>query len=128
LQEDDHLLAVCRYVERNALRAGLVARAEDWPWSSLWRRTYGPASARALLAPSSVPCPAGWLEHVNAAETEAELASLRRCVSRGQPFGGQAWARATAERLKLGQTLRPRGRLRKRRCEPDAVGGEPSLF
>jgi hypothetical protein len=24
-------------VERNALRAGLVERAEDWRWSSLWR-------------------------------------------------------------------------------------------
>src|SRR5881397_34989 len=38
VQSDEHLLTVCRYVERNALRAGLVARAEQWPWSSLWRR------------------------------------------------------------------------------------------
>jgi len=29
LQDDGHFLTVCRYVERNALRAGLVARAED---------------------------------------------------------------------------------------------------
>ena len=29
--EDDHLLAVFRYVERNPLRDGMVARAEDWP-------------------------------------------------------------------------------------------------
>ncbi|MSO45289.1 MAG: hypothetical protein EXQ59_00765 [Acidobacteria bacterium] len=36
---DDHFLRVCRYVERNALRATLVTRAEEWPWSSLWRRT-----------------------------------------------------------------------------------------
>src|SRR5438093_3976224 len=35
IQEDDHLRAVLRYVERNPLRAGLVRRAEDWPWSSL---------------------------------------------------------------------------------------------
>lgn len=39
VQTDEHLLTVCRYVERNALRAGLVRRAEDWRWSSLWRRT-----------------------------------------------------------------------------------------
>src|SRR4029077_5848592 len=32
---DDHLLTVQRYVERNALRAGLVSQAELWPWSSL---------------------------------------------------------------------------------------------
>ena len=38
VQEDGHFLVVCRYVERNALRAGLVERAEQWAWSSLWRR------------------------------------------------------------------------------------------
>src|SRR5262249_36460352 len=31
--EDGHLLSVLRYIERNPLRAGLVTRAEDWPWS-----------------------------------------------------------------------------------------------
>jgi hypothetical protein len=28
---------------RNPLRAGLVARAQAWRWSSLWRRERGPA-------------------------------------------------------------------------------------
>ena len=36
VQSDEHFLAVLRYVERNALRAGLVERAEDWRWGSLW--------------------------------------------------------------------------------------------
>ena len=35
VQDDDHLVRTLRYVERNALRAELVARAEDWKWSSL---------------------------------------------------------------------------------------------
>jgi hypothetical protein len=38
VQEDDHYFRVCRYVERNALRANLVRRAENWRWSSLWQR------------------------------------------------------------------------------------------
>src|SRR3954471_17776082 len=33
IQVDDHLATVLRYVERNALRAELVTRAEDWSWS-----------------------------------------------------------------------------------------------
>jgi putative transposase len=37
-RDDAHLLTVCRYVERNALRRGLVRRAQDWPWCSLARR------------------------------------------------------------------------------------------
>jgi putative transposase len=35
IQEDEHLLAVQRHVESNALRANLVARAQDWPYSRL---------------------------------------------------------------------------------------------
>ena len=35
VEADDHFYTVCRYVERNALRAKLVKRAEAWPWSSL---------------------------------------------------------------------------------------------
>src|SRR5438876_1466158 len=35
IAEDEHLLAVLRYVERNPLRAGLVAAVGAWPWSSL---------------------------------------------------------------------------------------------
>jgi putative transposase len=40
IQEDEHQLDVLRYVERNASRAELVAKAEDRKWSSLsfWLR------------------------------------------------------------------------------------------
>jgi putative transposase len=32
--DEAHMVACARYVELNPVRAGLVARAEDWPWSS----------------------------------------------------------------------------------------------
>lgn len=35
IQDDEYFHVVCRYVERNALRAGLVKRAEDWRCGSL---------------------------------------------------------------------------------------------
>lgn len=34
VDRDAYLLALCRHVERNPVAAGLVARAEAWPWSS----------------------------------------------------------------------------------------------
>lgn len=34
VDRDAYLLAVCRYVERNPVAAGLVAQADHWPWSS----------------------------------------------------------------------------------------------
>ena len=54
VQGDAHFPTVCRYVERNAGRAGLVERAEDWPWSSLWRwRNPAEAAARDAGDPDS---------------------------------------------------------------------------
>ena len=61
IQEDDHLLAVLRYIERNPLRAGLVDSAEHWLWSS----AAPPEEGDPPLDPGPVPRPEGWLEHVN---------------------------------------------------------------
>ncbi|HUG92188.1 MAG TPA: hypothetical protein VML55_15210, partial [Planctomycetaceae bacterium] len=36
--KSEHFLTVCRYVERNALRANLAGSAEAWRWGSLWQR------------------------------------------------------------------------------------------
>jgi putative transposase len=111
VQEDDHLLTLCRHVERNALRAGLVRRAEAWAWSSLRLRTRGQVPPWLSAWPQGVP--EGWVEHVNSVETEAELAALRRCVGRGVPWGDEAWQQQAVQRLGLEATLRPRGRPRK---------------
>src|SRR5207248_10047720 len=96
VQEDEHFLTVCRYVERNALRAGLVRRAEGWRWGSLWRREHGDEKARALLSDWPVPRPEGWTGWVNEAQTEAELQALRRCVLRGCPYGSAVWVAEAA--------------------------------
>ena len=108
-------LPVTRYVERNALRANLVERAQDWRWSSLWRREHGRTDLP--LAPWPIERPANWIELVNAPQTEAELAALRRSLVRGRPFGSDAWEAETAARLALAYTLRSRGRPRKPRDE-----------
>ena len=60
---DLHFLSVCRYVESNALRAGLVERAELWPYSSLSRTTT--RDGRSFLSEWPAPRPDGWLEMVN---------------------------------------------------------------
>lgn len=110
IQDDAHFLTACRYVERNALRAGLASRAEDWPWGSLARRlTSAPGPP---LGPWPLAPPADWVARVNAPLTTAEEDALRRSLARGQPFGSPSWQTATAARLGLASTLRPRGRPR----------------
>jgi len=113
VQEDGHFLTVARYVERNALRAGLVRRAEQWRWSSLYRWLRGTAAERALLAAWPVARQSGWVEQVNAPQTEAELAALRQSVQRGNPWGDESWSEEAVRTLELETTLRPRGRPRK---------------
>ena len=73
VEDDEHFYTVMRYVERNAMRAGLVARAEDWQWSSLWRREFGSVESRRLLAGWPIAKPRDWKKIVNAPQTEAEL-------------------------------------------------------
>src|SRR4051794_16933811 len=85
IQRDEHLLTVLRYVERNPLRAGLVRRAEDWRWGSLWRRERGSPEQQAVLAPWPVEAPRRWVEVVNAAQTQAEEEAVRRAIERGRP-------------------------------------------
>ena len=115
--DDDHYFTVLRYAERNALRANLVSRAEDWRWGSLWRRQFGSPEQQAILAPGPLALPRDWRELVNRPQTEAELEALRRSVHRGSPFGAAAWQERTARRLGLESTLRPPGRPKKRRDE-----------
>jgi putative transposase len=112
IQEDEHYLSVLRYVERNPLRAALVDRAQDWPWSSL---SHDPnARPEGLLTVGPVAKGTRWTNHVNGAETDLELQRLRQSVNRGTPFGSETWAEAIAAALGLESSLRPRGRPRKK--------------
>ncbi len=110
IQEDEHLLAVLRYVERNPLRAKLVARAEQWRWSSLWHRA---RRETGLLDDGPVRLSHDWLRYVRSPQNEAELVALRQSVIRGAPFGDHSWQQRTVKQLELESTLRPRGRPRK---------------
>ena len=114
VQDDEHLYTVCRYVERNALRAGLVARAEDWRWGSLRRDAAATDDTPfPALSPWPVARPADWVARVNAPLSPAEDEAMARCLRRCQPFGSPDWTEGTVNRLGLASTTRPRGRPRK---------------
>jgi putative transposase len=110
VQTDEHFLTVARYVERNALRAMLVSRVEEWRWSSMWVRERGDATQGAWLSDWPVARPRNWVTWVNEPETSVELEALRVSVNRGRPFGSEVWQVRTAKQLGLESTLRSRGR------------------
>ena len=113
VQDDAHFLAVCRYVEANACRAGLVADAEEWMWSGLHARRFG--SKPFVLSDWPVDRPRNWQRRVNMTMSDASLESLRTSVNRGRPWGDPAWVEDAARRLGLQFTLRNTGRPRKAR-------------
>lgn len=76
-QDDEHFFVVCRYVERNALRASLVNLAEDWRWGSLWRWLQKQEPDPKLLSPWPVPRLPNWVDRVNEALAKRELDAVR---------------------------------------------------
>ena len=120
IQDDDHLLTVLRYIEANPLRAGMVERAGDYPWSSFACHGEGRndplldavASYEALATYAAVR-QRRWSAYVHAQPEEAETAAIRRSSATGLPYGEAGWVDRLAARLKLDLTIRARGRPRK---------------
>lgn len=114
VQSDEHFLALCRYVERNPVRAALVEQAEHWRWSS--HRAHIGRETRGLgLLTSEWPVgrPVDWREWVNRPQTDAEVDAIRTAVRRGVPYGTDAWRETIAASTGRTWSLRPRGRPRK---------------
>ena len=107
MQQDTHFLRVCRYVERNALRAALVPRAEAWPWSSLAQRcgTKLPID----LTDWPVPRPESWLEDIQI-DPATETQEVRTALGRSAPYGPEQWQERIVVQLGLRKSLRPTGR------------------
>lgn len=123
VEAESCLLAVCRYVERNALRAKLCNKAEAWRWSSLWRWRH-PECVEGVPPLSAWPLPGvadfrgrgrprDWLARVNRPQGRAEEEAIRHAITRGVPLGRDRWRARMIARHHLQSTLTPRGRPRK---------------
>jgi putative transposase len=107
VEEDHYFLTLMRYVEANPLRAELVARAQEWPWSSLG------CSGKVLdelLTRWPVDRPPRWTALVNEPLQSSEIKRLQLSLSRTRPLGSDSWTMRIAGRLGLEFTINPRGR------------------
>ena len=110
IQEDDHFLTVCRYVERNALTAGVVERAQDWRWGSLWACRQGDERLKAIISDWPMERPANWVKLVNDPLTEKEAKAIQISIARNRPYGNEQWQDKQVNRLGLLHTMRREGR------------------
>ena len=111
VMDDAHVLNALRYLAFNPVRAGLAARPEDWPWSSVRAHLAGGDDALVSVAPALERAPrfADLLE-LSLAEQMA-LEGFETKSANGRPLGTPDFVTAV-ERL-LGRSLQPERRGRK---------------
>lgn len=113
IEKDSHLLAVIRYVERNALRAKLVRKAENWRFCSLWRKLYGSVLKKKLLSEWPIPEPLDYLSFVNTSQSKDEEENIRLSVVKGKPYGNDSWSMKIIKKFGLEITVRQPWRPKK---------------
>lgn len=110
IQNEHYLLTACRYVESNPIRAKLTKKAEDWRWSSLWRRECGNVKQREFLSPWPIETPKDYLVSINRPQTRKETEYLRECANKSRPLGDDSWIEKIVKKFGLEMTLRKPGR------------------
>jgi putative transposase len=114
--DEENLVAAARYIALNPVTAGLVSRAEDWPWSSARALLAGQDDELAAVAPllARIPDFAGLIALPT---DDAAVTRLARTATIGRPLGSPAWI-ATLEQ-RLGRSVAPRKRGPKPRDRRD---------
>ena len=94
--DEPHLWNAVRYVEQNPVRAGMVSRTIDYPWSSAAARcglrTDPLVDTHHLVLPASVGMVDGadWLDHTLDSDI---IRQLRECTLSGKPCGEESFIR-----------------------------------
>jgi putative transposase len=133
IDSDGYLLACYCYIEANPIRAGMVARPEQHPWSSWRRNGFGEADPLVTphplydqLGPDIASRAAAYRALFEQGLDAETLATLRDATQRGWLPGGEQFRAAMSATLNRPTGPRSRGRPRKRAPEPEP-GDDPSL-
>ena len=122
-----HLLRVLRYIEANPVKAGMVARAGDYPWSSFAAHGLGepnglldpaPAQERITGDADAKTRRRKWSRYVHRQPDEDESLAIARSIESGLPYGAESWISALGRKLNLDLSIRPRGRPKRQPPEP----------
>lgn len=117
--EEEHCWNAIRYVERNPVRAGIVQRAEDYPWSS--------AAAHCGLRDDSLlsgECPlvlqvANWSEWLKGEPDAAVVEVIRRHTQGGRPLGSHHFLIRVGEQIGRDLLPKKRGPQKKDRADEE---------
>src|SRR5205823_3127907 len=110
VMDEPHTWAAARYIELNPVRAGLVARPEDYPWSSARAHLLGCDDGLVRVAPM-LERVGNWAALLGTSPTDDVVGQLRQHQTTGRPLGGDVFVERVAQGpgrlLKPQQTGRP---------------------
>ena len=110
VDSDNYLLSVVKYVERNAVRAKLVQRCENWRWGSAWLRVHGTDNQKRLLDELPTDRPDDYVKWINTVDKPDDLNTIRVSVNKSVPYGKELWVDKMVSKHHLESTLRSPGR------------------
>lgn len=113
VDSENYLLAVIKYAERNAVRAGLVLRCEDWQWGSAWRRIHGTVQQKKLIDPIPGGLPEDYITWINTPDNSDDIHKIRASVNKSAPYGREQWIEKMVITHHLESTLKSPGRPKK---------------
>ncbi len=110
IDKESYLLSVCRYIEKNPVRAKLIENPLQYKWSS----------AKYILSKDNPE----WLEpawtdyftkdeyikFLNQQEGVEEIKKIRRSILKGMPLGSAKFIKKLSEEVGIFLNTRPRGR------------------
>ena len=119
VEEDRYLLSCYRYIELNPVRAGMVKRPEDYPWSSYGYNAL--AIDDPLLSPHKLYLQLGEVDELRQHAYQAlfqntfdaeMLDEMRACLQSGTPLGSGRFKAQIEQALKVKVGQAKRGRPR----------------
>ncbi len=102
--DDAHLYLAVRYIERNPVRAGLVSRAEDYPWSSAKSHVNGTPD-KVLSDFWMTKEISDWHAYLSESDKDEDMAKFRKHEKTGRPLGNEEFI-LKIEKI-TGRILRP---------------------
>ena len=110
VDSDNYLLSVVKYVERNAVRAKLVQRCENWRWGSAWLRVHRTDNQKRLLDELPTDLPDDYVKWINTVDKPDDINTIRVSVNKSVPYGKELWVDKMVSKHHLESTLRSPGR------------------
>ena len=111
---DSYLWIVSKYIENNPVRAGIVKRPEDYPYSSAKAHVLGrkdPLLKEPLFDQTQLN---EYRSFIRSGEDKKIIEEIRKQTRLGKPLGDGEFLKTLSENLGRSLSFRPKGRPRKK--------------